>query len=303
MHKNNYTGYTLLLITIVFFSTYEVVNKAIGMQIDAFQINFLRFFFGGLLLLVFAFIKKEVYISLKDLLYCCVLGILNVVISMGLINMSLRTEHASAAVTAVLFSCNPIFVSLFASLIDKEKISGKKIIALALGIIGTLLISFNKLQFTLASIISPLLALLSALFFALYSVLGKKLSKKIGSLRMNAYSFIGGSLILAVFLLLTKRPVFSCNPDITLWVYYLAFFVTGLAYLAYFAGLSIIGAGKGSLVFFLKPVFATVLAFIFLHEKMNLLSVLGTIIILSSVWIMWGKELASPAKTKKSADY
>lgn len=295
MHKNNYTGYVLLLITIVFFSTYEVVNKAIGMQIDAFQINFLRFFLGGLLLLVFAFIKKEVYISVKDLLYCCVLGILNVVISMGLINMSLRTEHASAAVTAVLFSCNPIFVSLFASLIDKEKMSVQKVIALVLGITGTLLISFNKLQFTLASILSPLLALLSALFFALYSVLGKKLSKKIGSLRMNSYSFISGSLILAVLLIITKRPVFTFDISITPWVFYLAFFVTGLAYLTYFAGLSIIGAGKGSLVFFLKPVFATALAVIFLDERMNFLSALGTFIILAGVWIMWGKQIiASP---------
>lgn len=303
MIKNNYTGYTLLLITILFFSTYEVVNKIIGPHIDAFQINFLRFFFGGLLLFVFALIKKEVRISIKDFLLCCVLGILNAVISMGLINMSLRVENASAAVTAVLFSCNPIFVSLVASLIDKESMSRRKIIALILGLIGTLLISFNKLQFNVSSILSPFLAVLSAVFFALYSVLGKRLSKKIGSLRMNAFSFIGGSLILAVLLVITKRPVFTFNISITPWVFYLAFFVTGLAYLFYFAGLSIIGAGKGSLVFFLKPVFAAVLAFIFLHERMNLLSVLGTVIILSGVWIMWGKELIFPTNKTTSADY
>ncbi|HPX27936.1 MAG TPA: DMT family transporter, partial [Treponemataceae bacterium] len=147
-----------------------------------------------------------------------------------------------------------------------------------------------------ASIISPLLALLSALFFALYSVLGKKLSKKIGSLRMNAYSFIGGSLLLSVFLVLTKRPVFIFTPDITLPVMYLAFFVTGLAYLTYFAGLSIIGAGKGSLVFFLKPVCATALAVIFLDERINFLSALGTFIILAGVWIMWGKQIIAPPK-------
>ncbi len=297
MNKNT-EGYILLLTTILFFSTYEVVNKIIGPCIDAFQINFLRFFFGGLLLLVIALIKKEAYISLKDFVLCCVLGILNVVISMGLINISLRTENASAAVTAVLFSCNPIFVSLFASLIDKEPLNARKIIALILGIAGTLLISCNKLQLTLSSLLSPALAVLSAVFFGLYSVLGKKISRKIGSLRMNAYSFLGGSLILSVLLIITKRPIFTFDISITGWVLYLAFFVTGLAYAFYFAGLSRIGAGKGSLVFFLKPVFAASLAVIFLHERVNLLTAIGTITILAGVWIMWGREILTPLKTR-----
>lgn len=297
MNKNT-TGYIFLLFTILFFSTYEVVNKIIGPHIDAFQINFLRFFFGGLLLLVFALIKKEAGIGIRDFLLCCVLGILNVVISMGLINISLRVENASAAVTAVLFSCNPIFVSLFSSLIDKEPMNRRKVIALMLGIAGTLLISCNKMQLNLSALLSPVLAMLSAVFFGLYSVLGKKLSNKIGSLRMNAYSFLGGSLILLVLLIITKRPVFTFDISITLWVLYLAFFVTGLAYLSYFAGLSRIGAGKGSLVFFLKPVFAAVLAIVFLHERMTIISVIGAFIILTGVWIMWGKQIASSKKSK-----
>ena len=296
MSKNKNAGYLLLLNTILFFSTYEVVNKVIGVRIDAFQINFLRFFIGGIILFVYVLFKKEAYISIKNFLLCCIVGTLNVVISMGLINMSLRVENASAAITAVLFSCNPIFVSIFACFIEKEPMSSRKIVSLILGIAGTLLISFNSLKFDFTSILSPMLAFLSALFFGLYSVLGKKLSKQIGSIRMNTYSFIGGSLVLSAFLILMKRPVFVFDISITGWVIYLSVFVTGLAYVSYFAGLSITGAGKGSLVFFLKPVFATALAVIFLRESMNIFIIAGTIIILAGVWIMWGKGIIEPAK-------
>jgi len=36
-------GYLFILVTVVFFSTYEVVSKTIIGKVDPFQINFLRF--------------------------------------------------------------------------------------------------------------------------------------------------------------------------------------------------------------------------------------------------------------------
>lgn len=282
------SGYFFLFTTIFFFSTYEVVNKLIAGKVDAFQINFIRFLVGGLILFAFAAFKRELSISLKDFALCVLAGILNVVVSMSLINMSLAVEGSSAAVSAVLFSCNPVFVSVFASIFDREKPNAGKIVALALGVVGTVLISFNKMSLDPQNLVSPALAVLSALVFGLYTVLGKKISARTGSLRMNAYAFTTGSLILLAFLLLTKRPVIAFDPSATPWVLYLSVFVTGLAYLAYFKGLGLAGAGKGSLVFFLKPVFATALAMIFLGETVNVPVILGVALILLGIGVSAG---------------
>jgi len=223
--RRDKSGYLYLLTTIFFFSTYEVVGKSIAGRIDAFQVNFIRFLVGGLILLGVAAIKKEIAVSRRDFALCVLAGVINVVISMSLINMSLA---------------------------------------------------------------SPALAVLSAIFFGFYTVLGKKISVRTGSLRMNAWAFMTGSLILLVFLVLTKRPVVQFDPSITGRVVYLSIFVTGLAYLSYFKGLAIAGAGKGSLVFFLKPVLATALAFFFLGERINPLVCAGIALVLAGIWIVFG---------------
>lgn len=284
-------GYLYLLNTIFFFSTYEIVNKIIIGSVDVFQINFIRFFIGGLILWIFAFVKKEISISLRDFACCTFVGIINVVLSMSLINLSISIPGASAAVTAVLFSCNPIFVSIIAAFADRERLDRRKVMALVIGMTGTVLISCNKMNFNIHSLIGPTLAVLSALFFGVYTVLGKKLASRIGSLRMNAYSFLSGSVVLFIILTIMRRPTVLYKSSVIGWVLYLSIFVTGLAYLTYFKGLSYIGAGKGSLVFFLKPVLAAILAVLFLKEKINIMIIIGIGLVLSGIWFVFGKQL------------
>lgn len=287
------SGYLYLLTTIFFFSTYEVVNKVIATRIDPFQINFIRFLAGGLILLAVAAIKREIRVSARDFALCVLAGIVNVVISMSLINLSIAAHGASAAIVAVLFSCNPVFVSVFASIFDGERVGGKKIASLVLCVVGTALISLDKIGSGPRSLVSPALAVLSAISFGFYTVLGKRISVRTGSLRMNAWAFTTGSLILLVFLAVTKRPIARFDPSIVGWVAYLSVFVTGLAYLAYFKGLSIAGAGKGSLVFFLKPVLATALAFAFLGERVGPIVYAGIALILVGIWVVFAHDLAA----------
>lgn len=285
------SGYPYLIATILFFSTYEAVNKHIAYRIDPFQVNFIRFLAGGIILLVVAALKRELRVSVGDFALCALAGVFNVVISMSLINLSLTAVGASAAVSAILFSCNPLFVSIFASIFDKERLGARKMAALALGVVGTALISIDKIGGGPASLIGPALAILSAASFGFYTVLGRRISVRTGSLRMNAWSFTTGSLVLAVFLAVTGRPIARFDPSIIGWVAYLSVFVTGIAYIAYFKGLALAGAGKGSLVFFLKPVFATAIAFVFLGERVGLCVYAGIGLILVGIWIVVGRDL------------
>jgi drug/metabolite transporter (DMT)-like permease len=298
MHDKNLgrrggSGYLHLVTTIFFFSTYEVVNKVIATRIDPFQVNFIRFLSGGLILLAVAAIKRELAVSARDFALCALAGIVNVVISMSLINLSIAAEGASAAIVAVLFSCNPVFVSVFASLFDGERVGGRKVASLVLCVAGTVLISFDKIGGGPQSLVSPALAVLSAISFGFYTVLGKRISVRTGSLRMNAWAFTTGSLVLLAFLAITKRPIARFDPSIVGWVAYLSVFVTGLAYLAYFKGLSIAGAGRGSLVFFLKPVLATALAFAFLGERVGPVVYAGIALILAGIWVSFARDLAA----------
>lgn len=284
--KSEHFGFACLVNTIFLFSTYEVVSKTLVGKIDPFQINFIRFFVGGLLLLCIILLKKDYLISAKDLLGVSFLGVVNVVISMSFLQLSLYVPNAKASVVAVIFSSNPIFVILFSALINKEEIDFYKLIGVLLGVVGIVIIFFEKLTSGFFDYKSPILALVSSIFYGLYTVIGRNISLKIGSLKMNSYSFIIGSLLLLPFLMFLRIPVFVFDYSGIYQVIFLSLFVTGLAYLTYFEGLSIIGASKGSLVFFIKPVLASAIAIVFLAEKATLNLLCGTLMILIGITII-----------------
>lgn len=276
-------GFPYLLTTVVLFSTYEVVSKTLVGKIDPFQINFIRFFVGGAILFFITLLKADIKIGIKDMLWVSLVGILNVTISMNLLQLSLYAEGAKASIVAVIFSSNPIFVVLFSAVINKEKISLNKVIGLIIGLIGIIVIFIEKLEIDALNFRSPLLAFFAAVAYGLYTVIGGRVSSRIGSLKMNAYSFIIGSLFLLPLLLSFHIPV--ATFDVTgIWqVLYLSVFVTGLAYLAYFKGLAVVGASKGSLIFFAKPVLASLIAIIFLRERPTLYLFAGTFLIIAGI--------------------
>lgn len=290
--KQHKLGYLYLFNTVFLFSTYEVVSKTLVGKVDPFQVNFIRFFIGGLLLFLFLLWKGEAGVGKKDLLLLGTVGVVNVVISMNLLQLSLYVQGAKASVAAVIFSSNPIFVFAFSALLDKEKLRLNKVVGLLLGTLGILAVFVDKLDFKSLDVKSPLLALLSAVCYGLYTVIGRKASMRVGSLKMNAYSFLIGSLCLLPLLLLFKIPVTALDPSGLPQLAYLAVMVTGAAYLTYFMGLSIMGAGKGSLVFFIKPVLATLLAILFLKERASLSLLSGTgLIILGILSILYGEGM------------
>jgi drug/metabolite transporter (DMT)-like permease len=175
---------------------------------------------------------------------------------------------------------------IFSAIIDKEKVNLFKIIGCLVGFGGIILIFFEKLTIGQLDLKSPILALASAIFYGLYTVLGRNISVKIGSLKMNSYSFIAGSLLLLPFLLFFKISVIKFDYSGIYQVIYLSFLVTGLAYLSYFKGLSVIGSSKGSLVFFIKPVLASLIAILFLGEGLTINLLLGTVLILIGIAII-----------------
>ena len=286
MKKNGF-GYLFLLNTVILFSTYEVVSKIIIDRINPFQINFLRFFLAGLFLFACSLIRRDFKIKKKHFKILTILGVINVILSMNLLQLSLSMTNAKAALVAVIFSSNPIFVTFFSSIIDKEKIHTYKKVGLILGIAGVLVMSINELSIDAINILSPMLALLSAVLYGLYTIIGRKVSSQIGSLKMNSYSFLIGSILLLPLLLLFKIPVFHIDSSITWHVMYLSFLTTGVGYLTYFIGLSIVGASKGSMVFFLKPVLASIFAVIILKENTGIYFVLGAVLVVLGVTIIF----------------
>lgn len=272
-------GYILLGITILIFSTLEVVSSTLKGLMNPLQLTFLRFLIGGAVLLPWV-IKKREKLQPKDLLFFLCLGILNIFISMGSLQLSIDMGKASTA--AILISSNPIFVLLFSSIILKEKVTYDRIICILLGIVGITLIIYkgNVGGDTAASLT---LAVIASLTFGLYTVLGKLKSEGISSITMICLSSIFGSLMYIPVLLWKSIPLFYIPQGAFMKILYLGVFLSGIAYITYMEALKILTASKGAMVFFLKPVVASILAVAFLGESLSIKTVAGMLLVLVGV--------------------
>ncbi|MCF0144579.1 MAG: DMT family transporter [Firmicutes bacterium] len=289
-------AYLCVIITALLFGTMEVSCKIGGSDLDPFQLTFLRFFIGGLVLLPFAVKEiKERGVSLTsgDFGRLACVGLLGVTISMSLFQLSIMMCNASTV--SVLICVNPFFTMVFAHFLTSEKMDIYKGVILLVALTG---IVFMLRPWDIQEGNSALgmgLMLLSALFFGLYTVAGKVIQEKIGLMAQTSISFLLGAMALLVVMLFMGRPVVSGVADDIPIVIYVGVFVTGVGYYCYFKAIELADAATGALAFFIKPAIAPVIAVIVLHETILWNTVVGICLVLtgSLMNIIYQKEKAN----------
>ena len=289
-------GYLYIAVTTLLFSSMEVALKLISGQFNPIQLNFSRFLVGGLVLIPFAvreLKKRGRKLDGKALGSFALLG--------------LSVTRIQASVVGVLFSSNPVFVTLFAFLLLHETISKNQIAGLVLDVAGiVLIIQPWHLRLDALGVVYVLLA---TLLFALYGVCGKRQCARFGGIVVTCFSFLFGAAEMIASAGLTHIPTLSAgltaagldtfasipfftgytltNLPIVLFIY---IGVTGIGFTCYFLSMEVTSAQTTSLVFFFKPALAPLLAFLVLHEAIpgNMLAGIACILCGSLVSILPG---------------
>ena len=298
------------------FSSMEIALKIAGATFNPVQLNFIRFLFGGLLLLPFTLHKLKTdgrQLNSRDFRAFSITGFSCVVVSMTLYQLAIQLSLP--ATIAIILSANPAFGMLIGLVLLKEKMSRTNTIAVVLTLAG-LLVIVNPFNLTNPAGIT--LGLLCSITFAIYGILTRVSAVSLGlnGLTMTCFSFICGAGELAVFMLLTHIPLishalsgvkgFSNIPffaGITwsnlLMLGYISFFVTGLGFGLYFMVMEEAGVPIASLIFFIKPALAPVLSLIVLGDPIHLNTIIGIIIILiGSAVTLLGEKIALRMKNR-----
>ncbi len=281
-------SYVFLFITIFFFSTLEVTGKFISGGISPFAITIYRFLLGGLLILPFAIseIKKnKTKFRFTDFMKLSYPGIVNVTISMMLLQLAIY--YGKASLTAIIVSSNPIFVAIFARIILKEKMNISRIFGIVAGLIGVVLIISAESDVQTISRnpnLGIIFACLASIIFAFYTVISKKYVKKYGNLTTNTIAFFMGSIVLAIIsVIFGMKLTFEPSLKNLLAIGYLGIFVSGIAYILFFEGLKKVPTAVGSMFFFLKPVIASILAYLIFRERINGIQIFGILVIIAGI--------------------
>ena len=286
-------GYVYIVLCAVIFSFVEVALKFTGGMFHPMQITVLRFLIGGAVLLPFALRSLRAHaarFTAQDALFFALLGFLFVCVAMTFYQMAV--VYAPASVVAVLFSCNPIFITVLAGLILREPVRSNHVLALCLEALAVLII-VDPLHARLDGR-GVAFSMLSAALFALYSVFGKKRAARFGGVAVTSFcSLFGGTELLAALLLghtaagaalfrslglglYADVPVLSTLTARALpWLLYLGAINTGLGFVFHMLAMEKTDAQTASLIFFLKPILAPLFALAFIREEISLNMWLG----------------------------
>jgi drug/metabolite transporter (DMT)-like permease len=192
-----------------------------------------------------------------------------------------------ASVNAFLINTSVVYISLLAAAVLKERIPAGRIMAIALALVGMLLVVFNRgFRFESAvDLLGCLFSILGAVVFSIYSVFGKKLLERNDPVVVVTIAVAAGSLMLVVFAGLTVG--YSSLPLVSgaSWLLTVLIGVTmiGLAYPLWFVGLKRLPASQVSLYIYMAPLFAVLLSFIILQETFGVLFWVGALLILGGI--------------------
>ena len=292
-------GYLYIVVATIMFSTMEVALKYIAGEVNSVQLTFTRFFIGFLFLAPLAWRtlkKRGMSLDRRSVGYFALLGLVGIAICMPIYQLSVN--YIDSGVVAVLFSCNPVFVTFLAFLFLGEPIRGRHIAALVLEVLGTIAI-INPFE-TRLNMVGVVLALTATVLFAIYGVMGKKKVAQFGGSVVTCFGFLFGSLIILVFIGVTHIPAAAqaitaaglpAFANIPLFagytlenlpvVLYVSAGVAGVGFCAYFMAMEYQPASIVSLVYFFKPALSPVLAWALHGEEIPLNMLLGIILIVA----------------------
>ena len=270
--------------------------------LDSEQIAGIRMLVAVILFTAIVFIKdrSKLKIRPKDIWMFIGTGI----VSLVLFNICYfyTIIHGQASIAVVLLYTSPIFIMLLSAILFKEKITGRKLMALVLTFAGCLLVAgLIGGEYQLSGMVL-LTGVLSGFLYSLYTIFGRFALEKYDTLTVTAYTFIFGFIGTIPISGYGKTfRLFAESPYLILWSIGIGIVCTIMPYFLYTWGLQRIESGKAAILVAVEPVVGAVIGMTVFKENHNALKIIGICCIIAAIVLLNIHELPS-RKNKTTAD-
>ncbi|MCM8818414.1 MAG: EamA family transporter, partial [Candidatus Omnitrophica bacterium] len=198
--------------------------------------------------------------------------------------ISLKT--VSASISSILMNSNPIFVFLISTLFLKERPQFKKLIGVIIGFIGcSIVIKGDILVFLWKGENINLFPVFSAISWAIYTVFGETPTKKYGAIETTFIASFIGSIFLLITVLILRLNFLGKEISGFLSGLYLGIIPTGIGFTLWFYALNYIKPSSLAVFQYLTPIITIILSFLLLNEKISFYTILGMLLIFSSIFL------------------
>lgn len=272
-------GLLLLILATFLWGGNYIAGAFLGPSLPASLLNTIRWFISTILLIGIMVINNKPLYLFKKWKEFSILGFLGV-FSFSTLNY-IGLKHISSSQAGMISAGIPVAILLLTPIFLKEKVHPKSWIGAIISIIGVFILIIGKqTDSTENSIFGVAIIILSCFAWALYTILGKRFGKEMDSLTMTTGAAFYGTLFSALSCIGSVDGG-SIHMNTTAWlcVIYVSTFASVGAYLAWNAGVKIIGVGRSGPYINLLPVWTVVLGLILLHEQVSGITSLGGVII------------------------
>ena len=240
------------------------------------------FLFGGI---IFSKEKTSFQVMKKNLPVLTVSGLL---VGENWIFLFEAYKYTTVSIATLSYYCAPIFVTILAPVVLKEKITLKKFLCVCLAMVGMLCIVGANKNNSIGEynhFLGITYGLSAAIFYAGVILLNKFI-KGLGGVETTVSQLVLASLLLFPYVAITTGFNFSKMTGIS-WVYLILLGIihTGIAYVLYFSSLKNLKSNTIAILSYIDPITAVLISSLFLGEKMTVFQIIGGVLILGSTFI------------------
>lgn len=266
--------YLLLTLSTVLWSGNFILSRALYNDIPPAAFVFWRWVIAVVVLAPIALprLRQGWPILRANLKLICICGFLGVTLFNFLIYSAMHTTTAING--ALVNSVVPVFIIMFARIFYGEKVSLRQHIGIALSLVGVMTIilqgDLGRLR-TLAFNRGDLLVLVAAIGWALYSIALRRYPQGLNPFLFLFAIGICGLIFLIPFYAyeIAAGSLMVVNTSTFITLAYVGIFASVVAFMFWNSGLRAVGPHLGGQFVHLMPVFSTILAVIFLGERLH----------------------------------
>ncbi len=260
---------------------FKVANKTF----PPITIVFLRLFFSVILLTLYLILAKGfMKIRKGDLKLFLMLAVFEPFFYF--LGESFGLTYVSATVCSVMISLIPVFATIGAWLIFRERLKLINYAGIILSFTGVLVFLLNKdgsISYNLKGLALLMFAVLSAVGYNL--VLSRLVGKYSPVYIVNVQNVIGAALFLPLFLISDFKTVIHTTyaPVEFLPIIGLAAFASCAAFILFAYSVSKIGILKANVFTNFIPLFTALFSFILMGDKLTFQNVVGMIVVIAGI--------------------
>jgi drug/metabolite transporter (DMT)-like permease len=282
-HSDRGTAYFFLSLTTAIWGSLYVVTRIVLETVPPVTLLLFRYIIASLAL--YAFTRtggKSMRIKPEDRKYFLFIGAVGYFISVGA--QVIGTKYAGAAVASLINSMNPVFITLFAVIILREKLTLHKVLAALATLAGAYVILGGARE--VGAIWGIAFSLASVLLWSLASVYVRRITQTYDPIIVTKYAIFVATLCSlpasGIELSITTHGELFSLKNILCFLY-LGIICTALPYFLWNKSLSLIEASTCSLFYPIQPLVSVLLGIAILNETVDYRFWIGALLIVGGI--------------------